>query len=124
MASSIGETRNEEDFVGHLKQTIETNPQAIWIFIHDQLNTHKSEGLVRLVASEGGIEESLLGEKGKRGIAENNGKSGRIFARKESPDKIRLPAKTHELVEPNRDLVFDFGRKNYSNGAVSNQLRN
>lgn len=68
IAPSIGERRTEEDFVGHIKQTIETRPKAAWIFILDQLNTHKSEGLVKLVAREGGIDEDLLGEKGKRGI--------------------------------------------------------
>ena len=52
IAPSIGGTRTEEDFVKHIKQTLETNPEAIWIFILDQLNTHKSEGLVKLVASE------------------------------------------------------------------------
>ena len=68
IAPSIGDTRTEEDFVGHLKATIKTNPAATWSFILDQLNTHKSEGLVRLVASECGIAPEELGEKGKRGI--------------------------------------------------------
>ena len=68
IAPGSGDTRTEEDFVGHLKATIKTNPAATWIFILDQLNTHKSEGLVRLVASECGIAPEELGEKGKRGI--------------------------------------------------------
>jgi Asp-tRNA(Asn)/Glu-tRNA(Gln) amidotransferase C subunit len=68
IAPSIGETRTEADFVRHLKQTLETNPEAAWIFVLDQLNTHQSEGLVKLVAGECGIDEAILGEKGKRGI--------------------------------------------------------
>jgi hypothetical protein len=33
----------------HIAQTIEIDPEAGWIFILDQLNTHKSTSLVRLV---------------------------------------------------------------------------
>lgn len=68
IAPSLGATRKEEDFIGHIKQTIKTNRRATWIFVLDQLNTHKSEGLVRLVASECGIDEETLGVKGKSGI--------------------------------------------------------
>jgi hypothetical protein len=50
MASSIGPTRTEADFVAHIKETIQTDPEAGWIFITDQLNTHQSETLVCLVA--------------------------------------------------------------------------
>jgi len=71
IAPSIGATRTEEDFVNHIKQTLETKPEAVWIFILDQLNTHKSEGLVKLVASECGIDEGVLGIKGKSGILES-----------------------------------------------------
>ena len=70
IAPRIGETRTEEDFVNHIKQTLQTNPAAAWIFVLDQLNTHKSEGLVKLVASECEIAEEL-GEKGKSGILES-----------------------------------------------------
>ena len=71
IAPSIGATRTEEDFVKHIRQTLQTNPKTVWIFILDQLNTDKSEGLVKLVASECGIAEEMLGEKGKRGILES-----------------------------------------------------
>ena len=47
-------------------QTIQTNPEADWIFITDQLNTHQSETLVRLVAAQCDIQENL-GTKGKSG---------------------------------------------------------
>jgi putative transposase len=44
-----------------------TNPEDGWIFIVAQLNTHKSESLVKLVASSCGITTNL-GVKGKEGI--------------------------------------------------------
>src|SRR5512133_2391439 len=56
----------DQDFVAHLKETISTDPGASWIFITDQLNTHQSETLVRLVAQLWGIQEDL-GVKGKSG---------------------------------------------------------
>jgi len=54
------------DFAAHIIQTLQTDPHAAWIFITDQLNTHQSETLVRLVAAHGDIQEDL-GIKGKRG---------------------------------------------------------
>jgi hypothetical protein len=63
---SIGPTRTEADFAAHISQTIQTDPEAAWIFVTDQLNTHQSETLVRLVATECGIQEDL-GIKGKSG---------------------------------------------------------
>jgi len=70
VAPSIGPTRTEEDFVNHIEQTIDTNPDGEWIFIVDQLNTHKSESLVNLVIERCGIDvdEGTLGVKGKSGI--------------------------------------------------------
>ena len=67
IAPSIGPTRTEEDFAAHIAQTIATDPNAEWAFVVDQLNTHKSEALVRLVAEFCGIDEDI-GVKGKSGI--------------------------------------------------------
>jgi transposase len=67
---TIGPTRTEEDFVGHIAQTVDTDPYATWIFVVDQLNTHKSESLVRFVAERSGIDDDL-GLKGKTGILKN-----------------------------------------------------
>jgi hypothetical protein len=50
VAPTIGPSRTEEDFAAHIAQTIATDPEAPWLFIVDQLNMHKSEALVRLVA--------------------------------------------------------------------------
>jgi len=68
IAPSMGPTRNEQDFVTHIKQTVACAPEATrWHFVTDNLNTHQSESLVRFVAAHDGIEADL-GEKGKRGI--------------------------------------------------------
>jgi transposase len=64
---SIGPTRTEIDFANHIAKTIDTDPEAGWIFIVDQLNTHMSESLVKLVASRCRIDLDL-GVKGKKGI--------------------------------------------------------
>jgi DDE superfamily endonuclease len=67
VAPTIGPSRTAEDFAAPMAHTIATDPEAPWLFIVDQLNTPKSEALVRLVASACGIEDDL-GEKEKRGI--------------------------------------------------------
>lgn len=70
LTPSIGVTRNEYDFANHIANTIETDPEAGWIFIVDQLNTHKSVSLVRLVAACCDLDIDL-GVKGKSGILES-----------------------------------------------------
>ncbi len=67
LAPSLGPTRTEADFAAHIAQTLETDPDGVWLFVTDQLNTHQSETLVRLVAERCGITEDL-GEKGKAGV--------------------------------------------------------
>ena len=67
VSPSVGPTRSEEDFATHIEKTIDRDPEACWIFVTDQLNTHKSESLVRLVARRCGMEQDL-GVKGKSGI--------------------------------------------------------
>ena len=66
---SIGATRNEQDFLKHIEATVAGEPSVKrWHFVVDNLNTHQSESLVRLVALESDIDEATLGEKGKCGI--------------------------------------------------------
>jgi potassium efflux system protein len=70
VAPTVGPSRTEEDFAGHIAQTLATAPEAPWLFIVDQLNTQKSEALVRLAAEACGIMEDL-GEKEKRGLLQS-----------------------------------------------------
>jgi transposase len=67
LAPSLGPTRTEEDFADHLAKSIDTDPEAPWIFVMDQLNIHKSEALVRLVAKRCTLDIDL-GVKGQSGI--------------------------------------------------------
>lgn len=67
VAPTVAKTRTEEDFANHVADTIETDPKAVWIFVSDNLNTHMSETLVRLVGTECGFSGDL-GEKGKSGV--------------------------------------------------------
>ena len=66
-APSLGPTRTEIDFATHIEHTIAQDPTADWTFILDQLNTHQSETLVKLVAKLCELTDDL-GEKGKSGI--------------------------------------------------------
>jgi len=66
-APSLGPTRTELDFATHIEQTLAIDPTAGWTFVIDQLNTHQSEMLVKLVAKHCGITDDL-GVKGQAGI--------------------------------------------------------
>lgn len=64
---TIADTRTEADFVEHITRLIQSDPDAGFVILCDQLNTHKSESLVRLIAKVLG-DDQILGEKGKWGI--------------------------------------------------------
>ena len=64
---TVGARRTEQDFAEHIQRTVATDPQAGWIIVADNLNTHNSETLVRWVAPACGLEVEL-GVKGKHGI--------------------------------------------------------
>jgi transposase len=68
VAPMVQPTRTEEDFAQHISDVINITPFGRHIFISDNLNTHKSESLVRLIAKIEGIPESELGVKGRKGI--------------------------------------------------------
>jgi transposase len=77
IAPTLGPTRTEADFVRHIAQTIQQDPEARYVFVADNLNTHQSAGLVRLVARLCGIKEDL-GKKGVRGVLQSQ-KSRQAF---------------------------------------------
>lgn len=66
----IGETRTETDYATHIRNVIATDPDAPWRLLSDNLNTHKSESLVRLVVELEGLDLDL-GKKGKSGILQS-----------------------------------------------------
>ena len=63
----LNKTRKEEDFACFMWDLLARDPVANWIIISDNLNTHCSESLVRLVADLCGIDDDL-GVKGKEGV--------------------------------------------------------
>jgi transposase len=67
---TIADTRTEADFAEHIARLIQSDPKADFVILCDQLNTHKSESLVRLIANVLG-DDQVLGEKGKGGILKN-----------------------------------------------------
>ena len=68
IAASDGPTRTEADFLAHMQRTVATDPQATrWHVVVDNLDTHRSESLVRFVAADSGLAIDL-GIKYKSGI--------------------------------------------------------
>jgi hypothetical protein len=67
---TLGDTRTEDDFMAHIRATVSTDADAKWVFVSDQLNTHKSASLVECVAELCGVKEAV-DEKGKSCILEN-----------------------------------------------------
>jgi hypothetical protein len=64
----VGDSRTEADYVAFLERLLTTGSSSTaWHVICDNLNTHVSEGVVRLVAQLSGVSEDL-GEKGKSGV--------------------------------------------------------
>jgi len=65
---SSGPTRTEADFVAHVQRTIASDPTATqWHFVLDNLDIHRSESLVRYVATLANCNDDL-GVKYVRGV--------------------------------------------------------
>jgi transposase len=91
--ADIGETRTEEDFAAHLLAVLQDNRQAH--FVMDNLNTHYSASVVRLMAEHMGLTGDL-GVKGRYGIL-HNAASRQAF-----------------LSDPSHPVVFHFTPKHAS----------
>jgi hypothetical protein len=92
----IQPTRKEPDFLAHIESVISVNPDDKHIFLTDNLNTHMSESLVRLVAKIDNIDESTLGVKGKSGILKN------------------MDSRAEFLSDDNHQIVFKYTPKHCS----------
>ena len=87
IAPSIGDSRTELDFLEHIKQTVWEDELGEWIFIVDQLNTHKSASLVEWIASKCNYQGDL-GKKGVSGILKNM--ESRALFLQDSSHRIRF----------------------------------
>jgi len=89
-AISCGNTRNEEDFVSHIKEVAKrSSSTSRWHFVADNLNIHKSESLVRYVADVSGLDIDL-GIKGKSGIMQS------------------IETRASFLADPSHSIVFHY----------------
>jgi transposase len=87
LAPTIQDTRTEQDFMEQIDRLVQTDPTAPWILLCDQLNTHKSESLVRYVAGAIGDTRDL-GVKGKSGILK--GMPSRMAYLEDTSHRIRF----------------------------------
>ena len=80
VACTASKTRNERDFVEHIKRRVDSDPLTRkWDFISDNLNTHRSASLVNYVAEESDI-ASDLGVKGKSGILKSKASRAKFLS--------------------------------------------
>ena len=68
LLATSGPTRTEQDYMAHMELLVSTHPEIKrWHIVVDNLNTHRSESLVRFVAAESDLDIDL-GKKGVSGI--------------------------------------------------------
>ena len=69
IAPHAGPTRTEADFLAHVQAVVATDPTATrWHIVTDNLDTHRSESLVRWVAAQSGLDDVDLGVKSTSGF--------------------------------------------------------
>ncbi len=99
ISPSLGPTRTEADFAAHLARTIDTDPDGVWLFVADQLNTHQSEMLVRLVAERCGLTDDL-GVKGEVGVLRSMATRAAFLS-----DPAHPHSGVHRLFQPDGQAV-------------------
>jgi hypothetical protein len=99
VSPSIGPTRTEADFVAHIDQTIEADPEAGWIFVTDQLDTHRAATLVELVARRCGIQDDL-GTQSEGRHPQIEADSPGVPGGPDPQDSLRLHASPLLVAEP------------------------
>jgi transposase len=69
VGGSIADTRTEQDFAAFLEALFASAaPTMRWRIVCDNLDTHMSEAVVRLVARQCGIDDTRLGRKERDGV--------------------------------------------------------
>lgn len=84
LAPTVGPTRGEVDFARHIERIIATDSDAGWIFVADNLTTHCSESLVRLIAKLEKMDLDLGTKRSRRNCILSSVKNQRAFLCDES----------------------------------------
>ena len=103
---TVGDTRTEQDYVSFLQSVFAVGTSTTtWRVVADNLNTHVSESVVRLVADLCGIDEDL-GEKGQSGVRASMASREAFLRDPNHPDRLSFHAQARFVAEPDRDLVL------------------
>ena len=104
---SVGNTRTEEDYVRFLDNLfVSSSATTQWRVVCDNLNTHVSEGVVRLVARLCGIEDDL-GEKGEAGILKSMVTREAFLGPRPTGSAFPFYPQARVVAQSNRDLVLN-----------------